>query len=412
MKIAIAVVLLLVGLIVADKDYALVRSTLSLSDTSALLAQNLDIWRITPVTPTFRQIDFLCETPCVIPNVITLDPSLAQTIKTEQIEIQTLRALYNISTIKTADEFFTTFRPYSEWLVFFTKLESLYPSFIERFIIGKTIEARDIIGFRVTSPTGANKPAIHLQGLQHAREWLAPTTLLYVVVNLLEKYQSGDADARVLLDSFEWNVVPVVNIDGYLFTWSSTRLWRKNRRVNSDGSRGVDLNRNWGPSRTWCTTGSSRQPSSDTYCGLAPFSEPESKSLSDFLITKRGQTRAGIDFHTYGPLLLWPWQYTYDYLPPADYAMFQSLGKNIVDAINDVNGQNYISEQGSDLYTHSGGFIDYNWEENGIIAFTLEGRGNNFVVPPANIVPAGEEAYAGVVVLANYVLSKEKNVVQ
>jgi len=92
--------------------------------------------------------------------------------------------------------------------------------------------------------------------------------------------------------------------------------------------------------------------------------------------------------------------------------MYQSLGKSIADAINDVNGQNYISEQGSDLYTHSGGFIDYNWEENGIIAFTLEGRGNNFVIPPSNIIPAGEEAYAGVVVLAKYVLSKEKNVIQ
>jgi len=76
-----------------------------------------------------------------------------------------------------------------------------------------------------------------------------------------------------------------------------------------------------------------------------------------------------------------------------------------------VHGQNYISQQGSDLYTHSGGFIDYNWVENGILAFTLEGRGNSFVVPSSNIVPAGEEAYAGVVVLAKYVLSKEKNVI-
>jgi len=254
------------------------------------------------------------------------------------------------------------------------------------------------------------KPAIHLQGLQHAREWLAPTTLLYVVVNLLENYQS-DADAKLLLDAFEWNVFPIVNVDGYVFSWGSSRLWRKNRSYNSGGTRGVDLNRNWGPLSTWCTSGSSTVPSSDTYCGTGPFSEPESKALSDFLNSKRGQTLAGIDFHTYGPLLLWPWQYTYDRLPPTDYALFQNLGRNIVGLINAVNGQNYISQQGSDLYTHSGGFIDYNWIANGILAFTLEGRGNNFVVPPSNIIPAGEEAYAGVVHLAKFVLEREKDVV-
>jgi len=297
-----------------------------------------------------------------------------------------------------------------ETLEFFDKIQTLYPTFIQRFIVGQTVEEDDIIGFRISAPGGGVKRAFHLQGLQHAREWLAPTTLLFVVVNLLENYET-DGDAKLLLDSFEWNVIPIVNVDGYKFTWGSTRLWRKNRSYNSGGTRGVDLNRNWGPLATWCTSGSSTVPSSDTYCGTGPFSEPETKALSEFLSSKGSQTVAGIDFHTYGPLLLWPWQYTYDRLPPTDYNMFLNLGRNIAGVINAVNNQNYVSQQGSDLYTHSGGFIDYNWVENRVLAFTLEGRGNNFVIPPSNIIPAGEEAYAGVVHLAKFILSGEKNAV-
>jgi len=224
--------------------------------------------------------------------------------------------------------------------------------------------------------------------------------------NLLENYNT-DADAKLLLDHFEFTVVPIVNADGYIFSWTTTRLWRKNRRPNTGGSYGVDLNRNWGPANTWCTTGSSRQPTSDTFCGLGVFSEPESRALSDFLNSRRGQTKAGIDFHTVGPLLLWPWQYTYNQLPTEEYVLFRNLGLSIQNAINGVHGQRYISQQGSDLYEHSGGFIDYNWVANRFLSFTLEGRGNGFVTPSSDIVPAGEEAYAGVVVLAKYVIDNE-----
>jgi len=174
------------------------------------------------------------------------------------------------------------------------------------------------------------------------------------------------------------------------------------QKIKSGGSYGVDLNRNWGPQSSWCTSGSSRTPSSDTYCGTAPFSEPESKSVSDYINTKRGKMVAGIDFHTTGWLLLWPWQYTYDRVPPPDYAMFQSLGSHIVSSLNAVHNQGYVSQQGCDLYTHSGGFIDYNWQENKMVSFTLEGRGPNFVIDPSNINPSGQECYAGVIELAKH----------
>ena len=55
-----------------------------------------------------------------------------------------------------------------------------------------------------------------------------------------------DPVVRSLVDSTRIVIVPVVNPDGYLFSWSSERYWHKNRRPNNPSDFGVDLNRNWG----------------------------------------------------------------------------------------------------------------------------------------------------------------------
>jgi len=345
---------------------------------------------------------FLQDPSTTIPiqDFVVLDNSLGNTIEKVQKEIDS-KSSKNI----TMDIFFDNFRSYPDWETYFDQVTAAFPDFVTRFTIGYTYEGRDIEAFVVTAPGGANKPEIFLQGLVHAREWLAPTNVLWTMTAMLNNYGT-DPDATLLLDRIQWTIVPIVNVDGYIYTWISNRLWRKNRRVNTGGTYGVDLNRNWGPSSTWCTSGSSTVPSSDTYCGTAPFSESESKAAADYIDARRGRMMAGIDFHTYGPLLLWPWQYTYNQLPDPEYTMFESLGGHIVSTINAVYNQYYVSQQGSDLYPHSGGFIDYNWEINGMIAFTLEGRGNNFVIPPAQINPSGEECYAGVIEMAKYVLSR------
>ena len=55
-----------------------------------------------------------------------------------------------------------------------------------------------------------------------------------------------DASSRRLVDSYDWYILPVVNPDGYVYTWTDDRLWRKSRRPNR-GSEciGTDLNRNF-----------------------------------------------------------------------------------------------------------------------------------------------------------------------
>jgi len=294
------------------------------------------------------------------------------------------------------DTFFLDFRNFADQTLYFNDLVRRFPAITRTFNLGLTVEGRPIPAVSVTASANP-RVAIYIQACVHAREWLAPPATLWALKSLLEGY-GNDAQITNLLNNAVVHVVPTVNIDGYIFTWTNTRLWRKNRR-NNGGSFGVDINRNWGPDNTWCTSGSSRVPTSDTFCGTGPFSEPETAASGAF-IDRNPNIRAAVDMHTYGPLLLWPWQYTFDRIPANDYNMFSQLGGRMATAINAVAGQRYVSQQGSALYPHSGGLVDYCWVRNRIKSFTFEGRGTNFVVPPSNIIPAGQEQFQGLLVMA------------
>jgi murein tripeptide amidase MpaA len=97
-------------------------------------------------------------------------------------------------------------------------------------------------------------------------------TVAYVAQQFLMDY-STDSSVKSLVDNFSWTIIPIVNPDGYVFTWTDDRMWRKNRRKNPNSScYGVDINRNW--NYQWGTGGSSSIACSDTYMGPSGFSEP------------------------------------------------------------------------------------------------------------------------------------------
>merc|ERR1711874_186033 len=76
--------------------------------------------------------------------------------------------------------------------------------------------------------------------------------------------------------SVDWYVMPLLNPDGYEYSRTTDRLWRKNRAPPPDGSDcyGVDLNRNWDV--VGYGLGSvSGNPCSEVYKGPAKNSEPE-----------------------------------------------------------------------------------------------------------------------------------------
>ena len=63
---------------------------------------------------------------------------------------------------------------------------------------------------------------------------------------MVDGYRTYDGMVTSLLNTYNFYFIPVMNPDGYNYSWTSERLWRKSRTV-IDGSLcfGVDLNRNY-----------------------------------------------------------------------------------------------------------------------------------------------------------------------
>lgn len=117
-----------------------------------------------------------------------------------------------------------------------------------------------------------NAPALWIDGGIHAREWISPAAVTYIIDYLVENSDNLDVDYYIL---------PVVNPDGYEYTFASDRLWRKNRRkVGYSGCAGVDLNRNFG--YRWGEKGTSKDVCREIFSGTRPFSEPETDAIRNF----------------------------------------------------------------------------------------------------------------------------------
>lgn len=195
---------------------------------------------------------------------------------------------------RQVDEFFKNYHPFATLVSRMKEIAAKFPGFAEYTAsIGKSFEGRDIPALKITNFKNTNpKKGIWWNSGQHAREWVAPATVFYQVDKLLT---SNSTTVANYLDKFEFYVTPMQNPDGYEFSRTpGNRFWRKNRRKNSDGSYGVDLNRNW--DEHWGVTGSSKNPRSDIYQGSAPASEPEIKAAQDYVLNIPNRY-AGIDFH-------------------------------------------------------------------------------------------------------------------
>ncbi|MBL8763594.1 MAG: hypothetical protein JNM07_04925 [Phycisphaerae bacterium] len=292
---------------------------------------------------------------------------------------------------------FDDYKTYDQISAYADTLVALNPQVAQRVTVGSSLEGRSIFAIKIGKATGGTKPGVIFNGCQHAREWISPMTNMFIADALVRGYGT---DARItgLLDTADVYVVPIVNPDGYVYTWSTNRLWRKNRRNNGDGTFGVDLNRNWG--YQWGGEGASTSTSSDTYRGTGPFSEPETAALSAF-IAARPSLVSHIDFHSYSELILSPWGYTSAL--PSNHARFVELNTGMQDAIRNVHGLTYTAGPTyTTIYPASGVSSDWTAGARGMLGWGIELRDtgtNGFVLPPDQIVPTGEENLAAVLYL-------------
>ncbi|MCC6907898.1 MAG: hypothetical protein IT430_08175 [Phycisphaerales bacterium] len=294
---------------------------------------------------------------------------------------------------------FEDYKTYDQINTYLDELAALQPGIASVFTVGTSVEGRAIKGIAITGAApGPGVPGVLFNGVQHAREWVAGMTTTYIADQLIRQY-GVDPALTALVDSHVFYIIPIVNVDGYVYTWTSNRLWRKNRRNNGNGTFGIDLNRNW--SYKWGGVGSSGDPGSDLYRGTAPFSEPETAALRDLLLDQPWIVRH-VDIHSYSQYVLYPWAWTPS--PSIDGGAYTPLAQEIANAIRAVHNMPYSPGPWyTRLYPSSGVMQDYTYAERAAWGFTFELRDTGqfgFLLPANQILPTAEEIFAGAIHLA------------
>jgi len=167
--------------------------------------------------------------------------------------------------------------------------------------VGLSYEGRPILAVKI-GPRGdsPSRPNVLFVATHHAREWAA-TEMALRLIRYLATATDGRTDS--LVNQRDVWVVPVVNPDGYQYTFTSDRLWRKNRHPYGQ-AKGVDLNRNHSTAWGLDDIGSSPDPFSEVYRGPSAASEPEVSALQSFHLLH--PPVVSISYHTYAGLLLFP----------------------------------------------------------------------------------------------------------
>jgi len=251
-----------------------------------------------------------------------------------------------------------------------------YPNLISSKVsIGNTVENRPTYMVKISDNPDIDEqePEILYTALIHAREPQSMMQMIYFMYYLLENYNT-DPSVQYLVDNREMFFIPVLNPDGYEYNRSTNPsgggMWRKNRK-NNGGSYGIDLNRNFGPYAYWNAPngGSSTVPSSDTYRGTAPFSEPETANLRDFLATR--YFKNALNYHTYSNLLIYP--YGALEMETPDSATFREFARDMTA----YNGHEYGTDQQTVGYSTRGNSDDYFYDGD-----TVLNHGKIFAMTP------------------------------
>ena len=65
-----------------------------------------------------------------------------------------------------------------------------------------------------------------IDGGIHSREWVAHATAMWIMKELVE---NGAQYPSEIVDQLDWYILPVLNPDGYEFSRTDNRMWRKSR---------------------------------------------------------------------------------------------------------------------------------------------------------------------------------------
>uniref|UniRef100_A0A8C7GC62 Carboxypeptidase A1 n=1 Tax=Oncorhynchus kisutch TaxID=8019 RepID=A0A8C7GC62_ONCKI len=274
------------------------------------------------------------------------------------------------------------------------------PNLVSKIVIGQSYQGRPLNVLKF-STGGTNKPGIWLDTGIHSREWVTQASGTWFAKKIVTDY-GRDAALTAILDKMDIFLEIVTNPDGYYYTHTSNRMWRKTRKPNPGSSCiGTDPNRNWdagfgGP-------GASDSPCSETYRGPKAHSESEVKSIVDF-VKSHGNLQAFVSIHSYSQMLLYPYGYTRT--PCKDESELHNLARKAITDLASLYGTSY--RYGSiinTIYQASGGTIDWTYNQGIKYSYTFELRDTGrygFILPANQILPTAKETWLALMAIMEH----------
>ncbi|XP_021341782.1 carboxypeptidase B-like [Mizuhopecten yessoensis] len=302
-----------------------------------------------------------------------------------------------------ADFNYEDYHELSEIEAWMKNITDVYSDKASLFEITKSYEGRTIRGIKISSKSSPTpRPAFWMEGGIHGREWISPATVIYMTGQMLDEYDK-DADMKEFVDSYDWYILPVFNVDGYDRTWNGDRMWRKT--VSKHGiCIGVDPNRNW--DFHWCENGASKDPCSDLYCGPSAFSEVEVKGVATYIEGIKENLKGFIDFHSFAEIWMTPWGYTTEL--PKDFKELDAGAVAACNALEAVHGTKYDHGSVANILdVSSGSSADWTYGAVGVkysYGVELRDKGQyGFLLPADQILPSGQETLQAIIALTKFI---------
>nr|DBA31406.1 TPA: hypothetical protein GDO54_007262 [Pyxicephalus adspersus] len=266
---------------------------------------------------------------------------------------------FSYSTYHTLDEIYN-------WI---DSLVLEYPKLVSKINIALSSEGRPIHALKFS--TGGNKPAIWIDTGIHSREWITQATGIWTAKKIASTY-GVDPSLTSVLDNLDIFLQIVTNPDGYAYTHSKNRMWRKTRSINAGSSCvGVDPNRNWNAG--FGGPGSSRNPCDETYHGPYPHSEPEVNGIVDFILAHGNN----------------------------------ELAKEATAALSSLHGTQYrYGSTIATIYQADGTTTDWAYDNGIKYSYTFELRDTGkygFLLPAEQILPTAEETWLALMTIMEHV---------
>ncbi|XDV52977.1 hypothetical protein PO909_021605 [Leuciscus waleckii] len=306
---------------------------------------------------------------------------------------------YNAFPRSTDDFVYSAYHDLNSIYSFMDMLVAENGNLVSKIVIGKSYEKRPLNVLKFS--TGANRPGIWIDTGIHSREWVTQASGIWFAKKIVTDYRR-DPIFTDILNKYDIFLEIVTNPDGYAYTHSSDRMWRKTRKPNPGSSCvGVDPNRNW--DARFGGPGSSSNPCSETYRGPSAHSEPEVKAIVDF-VKSHGNLKAFVSIHSYYQLLLYP--YGYKSTPAKDQAELHELARKAISELQSLYNTSY--RYGSiitTIYQASGGTIDWTYDQGIKYSYTFELRDTGrygFILPANQIVPTAQETWLALMAIMEH----------